>query len=392
MGWSTWYQYSQFPTEREVLTQARAMRADGLLKAGYAVITIDDGWQGTTPAERAAGAPLTWNAQEFPHGIPWLARQLHGLGFKLGIYTAIGRTTCFDRGTGAAGSQDHYAGDAALFRSWGVSFVKIDDCRGRPSGITDAALISDYTEFSKDIAAEGMQASTEAPIFVHPWDADAAVAQASVTDAQWRVHADEAWTQTPAAIVIGHLEADLPLARYARPGHWNDLDMLVPGNLLMHPFGFTLADEESQLAVWAMEASPLILSTNVPALTTAELAPLADPWMIAVDESGAQASLGGVTGSVQDLYKPVDESGAQASLGGVTGSVQYLYKPVDGGVAVLLANTGTARVTVTLPFSRVGVTARTEHVRQVFGTTWTAGSLRAVLAPGQAELFVLTSA
>ena len=168
MGYDTWYQYGRGATEANVLTQARAMKSSGLQAAGYNLITLDDGWQGTTPAQREAGVELTWNRAEFPHGIPWLARQLHALGFSLGIYTAIGARTCFVRGYGAAGSLGHYQQDARLFASWGVSFVKVDDCGGLPPGTTDAQLIADYAQFDGYITADGMKASQEAPVFVAP--------------------------------------------------------------------------------------------------------------------------------------------------------------------------------------------------------------------------------
>ncbi len=368
MGYNTWYQYDRGATEANVLTQARALKSSGLEAAGYNLISLDDGWQGTTPAQRKAGVKLTWNRAEFPHGIPWLARQLHALGFKLGIYTAIGAHTCFTRGYGAAGSLGHYQQDARLFASWGVSFVKVDDCGGLPPGTTDAQLIADYAQFGRDIMADGMKASQEAPVFVAPADFTAAVAAASDSADQWRVAADEHPYQTAAQIILGHLDADLPLAQFAGAGHWNDLDMLVPGPVTSHHFGWTVQQEQSQLAVWSMEASPLILSTNIPRLTPAELAPLMNPDMIAVDQSGAQAS-----------------------RGGLTGYVRYLFKPVDDDVAVLLANTGTSVAKVALPLDRVGIKAATAQIQDVFGGSWTAGSLQAVLAPGQARLFVLNA-
>src|ERR1700761_6273860 len=363
MGYDTWYQYGWGATEANVLTQARAMKSRGLQAAGYNQITLDDGWQGITPVEREAGVDLTWNQAKFPHGIPWLARQLHALGFSLGLYTAIGARTCFLRGYGAAGSLGHYQQDARLFASWGVSFVKVDDCGGLPPGTTDAQLIADYAQFDGYITAAGMKASQEAPVFVAPADFTAAVAGASDSADQWRVTADEHTFQTAAQIILGHLDTDLPLARFAGPGHWNDLDMLVPGPVSAHHFGWTVLQEQSQLAVWSMEASPLILSTNVPRLTPAELAALKNPDMIAVDQSGAQAS-----------------------LGGLTGYVRYLFKPADGGVAVLLANTGTSAAKVALPLGRVGLQSVTAQVHDVFGGSWTAGRLQAMLAPGQARL------
>jgi alpha-galactosidase len=204
---------------------------------------------------------------------------------------------------------------------------------------------------------------------VAPADFTAAVAAASGSASQWRVTADEHTYQTAAQIIVGHLDTDLPLARFASPGHWNDLDMLIPGPVGAHHFDWTVQQEQSQLAVWSMEASPLILSTNVPRLTPAELAPLKNPDVIAVDQSGTQAS-----------------------RGGLTGSVRYLFKPADGGVAVLLANTGTSPANVALPLDRVGIQSATAQVHDVFGGSWTAGSLQAVLAPGQARLFILKAA
>ena len=133
MGYNTWYQYGKVVTEAGVLAQARKMETDGLLAAGYNILTIDDGWQGTSPAQRAAGAPMTWNPARFPHGIPWLASQLKSMGFKLGIYTAIGYRTCWDHGYGGAGSYGRYQHDADTFASWGISSPATTSCSARTS-------------------------------------------------------------------------------------------------------------------------------------------------------------------------------------------------------------------------------------------------------------------
>jgi hypothetical protein len=41
-----------------------------------------------------------------------------------------------------------------------------------------------------------------------------------------------------------------------------------------NPFGWSLADEQSQLSVWAEEASPLLISTDLTTLTPDELTAL----------------------------------------------------------------------------------------------------------------------
>lgn len=44
----------------------------------------------------------------------------------------------------------------------------------------------------------------------------------------------------------------------AGPGHWNDPDMLLIGN-----YGLTVDQSQSQMALWAIMAAPLIMSTDL---------------------------------------------------------------------------------------------------------------------------------
>lgn len=44
----------------------------------------------------------------------------------------------------------------------------------------------------------------------------------------------------------------------AGPGHWNDLDMLTGGN-----FGLSWDETRVQMGMWAMHASPLIMSLDL---------------------------------------------------------------------------------------------------------------------------------
>lgn len=45
---------------------------------------------------------------------------------------------------------------------------------------------------------------------------------------------------------------------HAGPGHWNDPDMLLIGN-----FGLTIDQSKHQMAVWAILAAPLLMSTDL---------------------------------------------------------------------------------------------------------------------------------
>ena len=60
----------------------------------------------------------------FPHGIKWLADQLHGMGLKLGIYLNNGKWTCQHY----AGSEGYLTADVQRIASWEVDGLKLDGC------------------------------------------------------------------------------------------------------------------------------------------------------------------------------------------------------------------------------------------------------------------------
>jgi alpha-galactosidase len=150
----------------------------------------------------------------------------------------------------------------------------------------------------------------------------------------WRVAHDEyPLTHADASpMILGHLAADLPLHSFAEPGHWNDLDMVAPA---FPASGWTLADLRNQLSVWAMEASPLLISADIGALPPAALAALKDPHMIALDQSGEQCSKAIMNADIQALMKPDPE----------------------GGIAVLFVNLGTGTGTGRFSLSQLGITS-----------------------------------
>ncbi|KAL5991271.1 Alpha-galactosidase 3 [Asimina triloba] len=64
------------------------------------------------------------NPQTFPSGIKALADYVHEKGLKLGIYSSAGVFTCQVR----PGSLFHEIDDAGSFASWGVDYLKYDNC------------------------------------------------------------------------------------------------------------------------------------------------------------------------------------------------------------------------------------------------------------------------
>lgn len=371
MGYNTWYQFGAGATESEVLSQADYLVSSGLAAAGYDTVNLDDGWM--APA-RAGDGSLTWNTARFPHGIAWLAGQIHSLGLKFGIYEAIGTRTCqnLPGSGGTSVSANHYAQDARTFAGWGVDFVKIDECGGLPSGTTLSTLTTAFQQYGADLRAadSGVVYSEELPIYVLGQPGFTQAVQSSSTFANmWRVAADESTSNSAPTTILGHLAADLHLHAFAGPGHWNDLDMLVPGTPAAHPFGWSLTDEQSQLSVWAEEASPLLVSTDLTTLTPEELAALKNPDIIAIDQSGSQPS---------------------TAVTNAGGNLEAVFKKADGGTAVLLANLGTSAASGTFTLSQLGITAAQATGYNVWKNHTTTFSAVAVTLPaGQTETLVI---
>jgi alpha-galactosidase len=369
MGYNTWYQYGAGATQSDVLEQADYLVSSGLAAAGYDTVNLDDGWMASA---RTSDGSLTWNTTEFPNGIPWLASQIHALGLKFGIYEAIGTRTCqgLPGSGGTTAADNYYAQDAQTFADWGVDFVKIDECGGLPTGTTLASLTSSFEQYGADLRADNPNVvySEELPIYeLGQTDFTQAVQSSATFANMWRVAADEDPDDSASSTILGHLAADLHLHAFAGPGHWNDLDMLVPGTPAAHPFDWTLADEQSQLSVWAEEASPLLISTDLTTLTSDELAALENPDIIAIDQSGSQPSTAITSGNIEAVFK-------QTSI----------------GTAVLFANLGTGSGTGTFTLSQLGISTPEASGYNVWkDETTTFSGVSVTLPAGQTETVVI---
>ena len=74
--------------------------------------------------QRDSSGNIVPDPQKFPTGMGGFSKSLKAKGVGLGIYTAHGNLTC-QRFPGSLG---HEKQDAALYKEWGVSFVKNDWC------------------------------------------------------------------------------------------------------------------------------------------------------------------------------------------------------------------------------------------------------------------------
>jgi hypothetical protein len=82
--------------------------------------------------------------------------------------------------------------------------------------------------------------------------------------------------------IVDHWSRDSPinpLVRAAGPGHWNDPDMLVTGNP-----GLSLSEQQAQFCLWAVFASPLLISTDLRTISNESRDILLNKEVIAVNQ------------------------------------------------------------------------------------------------------------
>ena len=121
MGWNSWNAFGSGNTE--ALTKAMADRFIelGLDKLGYKYIVLDDGCY----KESRVDGKLSNEEVKFPSGFKALGDYIHDKGLKFGMYNDIGTNLCAGAEVGTCG---HEEDDARSYVSWGVDFLKVDNC------------------------------------------------------------------------------------------------------------------------------------------------------------------------------------------------------------------------------------------------------------------------
>lgn len=240
MGWNSWNLYGCDINEEIIRNAAVAMKSNGLLKLGYEYINIDDCWQG----DRDSNGYITANSTKFPNGMKTLADFIHSQGFKFGIYSSAGEYTC----GGRPGSLGYEMQDAQIFASWGVDYLKYDNC------YNDGLYFERFSAMQNALNATGrpMVYSLCEWGVLSPWE------WAGVVGNSYRTTGDisDNWDA-----MVRVVDDSLYISKHAGPGHWNDLDMLEVGN-----GGMTVEEYKSHFAVWAVMKSPLLVGTDVSAM------------------------------------------------------------------------------------------------------------------------------
>ncbi|HEY4020004.1 MAG TPA: hypothetical protein VGM75_15035 [Pseudonocardiaceae bacterium] len=340
MGWNTYYGLGA-PTETQVKSVAQYLVSSGMAKAGYDIVWLDGGWQGTPP--RDANGNLQADPARFPDGIPNTVDYLHGLGLKVGIYTDAG---AYDPAHCGLGSGGHYQQDTDQFAAWKVDAVKVDFLCGIAQNLDPATV---YAQFSAALNNSGRKmilnlcdpvtsawgsyppseqagnAYTWGPTIADSWRTDTDIAFGNATAGEW-------------ADVLRNLDDNEAHPEANGPGHYNDPDYLIPMRQL--PDGsYELTQEESttQLVMWAEMASPLIVGSDPRTLPQAMIDTLDNPEIVGVDQD------------------PLDVQGVRVASDSV-GDVYSKVLSGSGQRAVVLLNRSASAAPMTVTFANAGLT------------------------------------
>jgi alpha-galactosidase len=284
MGWNSWNAFACDISEASIKAAADAIVQSGMKDVGYQYVNVDDCWMNG----RDSAGNIQWDETRFPSGIDGLASYVHDQGLKFGIYSAPNTGTCeglFGNPSMSnvyVGSLGYEQQDATAYASWGVDFLKYDDCGGPQSAFAtmrDALL------------------ATGRPIVysINPYDGTVCTPTGLHSSTcgldltglanMWRIGTDIKATWGDITRLI---DADAGLSDYAGPGHWNDPDMLEVGN-------GTLTEDEnrSHFSMWAMLAAPLIAGNDLTSMSEATKTILTNAEVIAVDQDplGKQGTL-----------------------------------------------------------------------------------------------------
>jgi len=273
MGWASWNCFRTNISENVLKEQLDALIDTGLAACGYTYFNMDDGFFGG----RDDSGRLLFHQERFPSGIKVIADYAHSKGLKAGCYSEGGDNTCafyYDNagyhgvGVGLYGYEKQ---DLEMFLAeFGFDFIKVDWCGGVRLGLDEE---EQYTKIAK-IVDDIRKRTGRCIVFnICRW----------MFPGEWAVDIADSW-RTGADItpdfksVMEQIDNIKCLAKYCKPGHVNDPDMMQIGN------GLSPVEEKTHFIMWCMVSAPLMIGCDLTKLNETTLNLLKNKELIAVNQ------------------------------------------------------------------------------------------------------------
>ncbi|KAK5111631.1 hypothetical protein LTR85_011809 [Meristemomyces frigidus] len=277
MGYDTFNAFSCDYNASSVLAQAEAMRTTGLVDAGYNILILDDCY---ALKNRSANGSMVADPSKFPDGMPAFSEQVNRLGISLAAYGDNGYETC----AGYPGSYGMELQDLETWHSWGMSYLKYDNCYIPADNITEQNEFGRYQRMSNAIAEFASQYGESPFVFSlcewgwqQPWVWGKKIAQA------WRIDGDIKPYWSSIAAIIDQVSFQYWASDfYGR----NDMDIMEVGNTGQGtpPGNLTYEETKSHFTAWALMKSPLIIGTDLSNATNQTISILGNRDLIKINQ------------------------------------------------------------------------------------------------------------
>jgi alpha-galactosidase len=266
MGWCSRSIRGEALSQAKVRSAAEALVAAGLDRHGWSRVLVHDGWQGARQEPAFAIQPN----DRFPD-LPGLCRDLHGLGFAVGLYSTPWRVT--HQGFTGGSADDEKGELEERGRTFGKVSFHAQDAKQMAAWGVDA-LLYEWAPLDAERAKAMADALRAAP-------RDLALILSPAEDPEgakpWAAHAD-AWIGAEDALdqwsrIMGAGLAHDAWRDVTGPGRW-----ACPGLLRLdasgagfHPVsGLTESEQMSVLSLWCLHGAPLILAGDPAAWAAAD--------------------------------------------------------------------------------------------------------------------------
>ena len=327
MGWNSWNCFAGEVSADKVKHAADAMVKSGLINHGWTYINIDDFWENHRNSKdqslrgkfRDEAGYIIPNSR-FVNMKP-LADYVHSLGLKIGLYSSPGPWTC----GGCAGTYGYEKQDAESYAKWGFDYLKYDWCSY--GNVINGLPDNDPYKVSSLSYTGGAELNTAIKPFKtmgeylrqQPRDIVYSLCQYGMSDVwkwgdsvggnSWRTTNDI--TDTWVSVKDIALAQDKSAA-WAKPGNWNDPDMLVVGTVGWgNPHKSKLKPDEQYLhiSLWCLFSSPLLIGCDMEKLDDFTLNLLTNDEVIEINQDplGKQATCVQTIGELRIFVKELED-------------------------------------------------------------------------------------
>jgi hypothetical protein len=339
MGWNSWDAYGFTIDESDFRANVKVLA--GIREFGWQYAVIDEGWYMADPFGSNVETrkylfdgngilipvPARFASAANGAGFKPLADWVHAQGLKFGIHIVRGiprqvvkenlpiagsqfhaadaadlAATCpWDEGnygvSDTPAGQAYYDSMLKLYAGWGLDFIKVDCISDHPYRPTEIRQIA--------LAIKRSGRPIVLSLSPGPTSLDHA-AEVGEYSQMWRI-SDDHWDVWQAEHKPGQGEFPFGIrdafdrlakwAPYVKPGNWPDEDMLPFGSLMPHP-GWgdprqsreTHDEQRTELTLWAIARSPLILGANLTALDDFTRSLITNKAVLSINQHATRSS------------------------------------------------------------------------------------------------------